>query len=161
MNANVAAGRAVNNTNVQVSFPTDDSKSSKLARLHAATVTLQNLRGPGVGCPSAATTFNAQAAAIQASADTPTPPATPPKQPEPAPASGGVDVSLVPQFGLEAGINPTGTGDCDGVKNAQGVTVKIPCTCPPDRDAFIAVRRLLFSIPGFLLKLIDTPVTER
>jgi len=140
LNANVVAGRAVNNTNVQVFFPTDDSKESKLAHLHAATVTLQNLRGPGVGCPSAATTFNAQAAAIQAGADNPTPPGTPPAKPSPSPvpASGGVDVSLVPQFGLNAGVNPTGTGDCDGVKNAQGVTVKIPCFCPPDRDAFIA-----------------------
>ena len=62
---NVAAGRAVNNPGVAVSFPTDNSKASKLARMQAALVTLQNLRGPGVGCPAAATTFLAQQAAIQ------------------------------------------------------------------------------------------------
>ncbi len=50
-----------------------------------------------------------------------------------------VDPSLVPQFGVQAGVNPTGTGDCDGIPNAQGVPIKIPCTCPPNRAQFIAV----------------------
>lgn len=50
-----------------------------------------------------------------------------------------VDPNLVPQFGISAGVNPTGTGDCDGVTNAAGVVVKIPCSCPPNRDDFIAV----------------------
>ncbi|KAF8904051.1 hypothetical protein CPB84DRAFT_694458 [Gymnopilus junonius] len=147
LNANVAAGHAVNNTVVSVSFPTDNSPASQLARLHAATVTLQNLRGPGVGCPSAATTFNAQAQAIQdgtapspaappaAAAPPPPPPASSPAAA--APASGGVDPALVPQFGVSPGQNPTGTGDCDGIDNAQGVAIKIPCACPPDRNTFI------------------------
>ncbi|EIW81151.1 hypothetical protein CONPUDRAFT_56658, partial [Coniophora puteana RWD-64-598 SS2] len=51
LNANVAAGQAVNNPSVKVAFPTDDSTASQLARLNAATVTLQNLNGTGVGCP--------------------------------------------------------------------------------------------------------------
>lgn len=50
-----------------------------------------------------------------------------------------VDPNLVPQFGLAAGLNPTGTGDCDGIPNAQGVPIKIPCSCPPDRNSFIQV----------------------
>ena len=50
-----------------------------------------------------------------------------------------VDPSLVPQFGVQAGVNPTGTGECDGIPNAQGIPIKIPCICPPDRDVFIAV----------------------
>ena len=34
----------------------------------------------------------------------------------------------------------TGTGDCDGAVNgADGQPVKIPCSCPPDRAAFIQV----------------------
>lgn len=66
LNANVAAGHAVNNPSVDVSFPTDSSKASQLARLNAATITLQNLNGPGVGCPQVATTFAAQQAAIEA-----------------------------------------------------------------------------------------------
>jgi len=145
LNANVAAGRVVNNPDVPISFPEDDSKASKLARMQAALVTLQNLRGPGVGCPAAATTFLAQQAAIQNGADTPAPaPApAPPAAPAPAPApapdrSGGIDPALVPDFGLQAGINPTGTGDCDGITNAAGVVVKIPCSCPPDRTTFLA-----------------------
>jgi len=50
-----------------------------------------------------------------------------------------VDPGLVPEFGHAAGLNPTGTGDCDGITNAAGVVVKIPCACPPDRAAFIQV----------------------
>jgi len=137
LNANVDAGHAVNNPSVTVSFPADDSKASQLTRMQAALVTLQNLNGPGVGCPAASTTFLAQQQAIQNGPDTPAPPPT-----ERAPQNngggdnggngGGVDPNLVPQFGIEAGQNPTGTGDCDGVNG-----IKIPCTCPPDRGAFI------------------------
>ncbi|KAJ3520710.1 hypothetical protein NM688_g9125 [Phlebia brevispora] len=50
-----------------------------------------------------------------------------------------VPVDLVPQFGVQAGVNPDGTGNCDGIPNAQGVPIKIPCSCPPDRDSFIQV----------------------
>jgi len=55
-----------------------------------------------------------------------------------------VDPALVPDLGLQAGLNPTGTGDCDGIPNAQGVPIKIPCTCPPDRETFINVSTLAF-----------------
>jgi len=48
-----------------------------------------------------------------------------------------VDPGLVPEFGVQAGTNPDGTGNCDGIKNPQGQVVKIPCSCPPDRNAFI------------------------
>jgi hypothetical protein len=144
LNANVAAGHATNNPSVAVSFPTDNSQASQLERLHTATVTLQNLNGPGVGCPSAATTFNAQEKAIQAGtappppAAAPAPPAPAPAAPAPAPAAGGVDPALVPEFGFSAGVNPTGTGDCDGaVKGANGQAIKIPCACPPDRNVFL------------------------
>jgi len=160
LSSNVAAGQVVNNPSVKVSFPTDNSKASQLARIQTAIVTLQNLRGPGVGCPAASTTFLAQQQAIAAGPDTgPPAPAPAPASPAPAPASpapapqspapaspapgapapaGGVDPNLVPQFGLQAGLNPTGTGDCDGIKNAAGQVVKIPCSCPPDRGSFIA-----------------------
>lgn len=146
LNANVNAGRAVNNPGVSVSFPTDGSKASQLTRMQAALVTLQNLRGPGVGCPAASTTFLAQQAAIQNgpgdSSPPPPPPAAPASPPPPpaapAPPAGGVDPALVPEFGHPSGLNPTGTGDCDGITNAAGVVVKIPCACPPPRDQFIA-----------------------
>jgi len=141
LNANVAAGHAVNNPTVAVSFPTDSSKASQLARITAAAITLQNLRGPGVGCPVASTTFTAQSQAIQDGTAAPavTTPAAPAATSPAAttPAAGGVNPALVPQFGLAAGLNPTGTGDCDGIPNAQGVPIKIPCSCPPDRESFI------------------------
>ena len=141
LNANVIAGRVVNNPSVAVSFPTDDSTTSRLARLQTAIVTLQNLKGPGVGCPAASTTFLAQQKAVQ-NGGTPVP-----ATPSPAPAlpqsdtgtHEGVNPALVPQFGLAAGLNPTGTGDCDGITNAAGHVVKIPCSCPPNRDVFIKV----------------------
>ena len=140
LNQNVNAGFVINNPSVKgVTFPTDDSKASKLARLFTATVTLQNLHGPGVGCPQAATTFGAQQAAIEAGTDTPAAPSAPaapaaPAEPA-APASGGVDTSLVPDFGVVAGTSPDGTGNCKGINN-----INIPCSCPPARDEFIAVR---------------------
>ncbi|KAF5331310.1 hypothetical protein D9758_015802 [Tetrapyrgos nigripes] len=139
LNANVNAGHVVNNAGVSVSFPTDNSKDSQLARLQTAIVTLQNLNGPGVGCPAASTTFLAQQKAIQdgtaAPAPAPAAPAPAPAAPAPAapaPAAGGVDPALIPEFGLQAGLNPTGTGDCDGING-----IKIPCSCPPDRNTFI------------------------
>ncbi|PPQ74267.1 hypothetical protein CVT24_001190 [Panaeolus cyanescens] len=148
LNANVDAGHAVNNPSVPVSFPDDNSKASQLTRMQAALVTLQNLNGPGVGCPAASTTFLAQQEAIQNGPDTPAPAPPPPAAP-PAPQGGGgggngggngggVDPNLVPDLGHQAGVNPTGTGDCDGAVNGpDGNPIKIPCSCPPDRDAFI------------------------
>jgi len=64
LNANVAAGHATNNPTVAVSFPTDASPASQIARIQTALVTLQNLHGPGVGCPAVSTTFLAQQKAI-------------------------------------------------------------------------------------------------
>ena len=49
-----------------MSFPTGDSKQDKSARLNAAAVTLQNLNGPGQGCPVVSTTFPLQQKAIDA-----------------------------------------------------------------------------------------------
>ncbi|KAJ3801985.1 hypothetical protein GGU11DRAFT_753237 [Lentinula aff. detonsa] len=138
LNANVAAGHAVNNPSIAVSFPSDNSQASQLARIDAALVTLQNLNGAGVGCPASSTTFVAQQAAIQAGSSVAVAPASTsvaaaPAATASAPATGGVDVSLVPEFGVTAGQSPDGTGNCIGINN-----IKIPCSCPPDRDTFIA-----------------------
>ncbi|KAF9453155.1 hypothetical protein P691DRAFT_802035 [Macrolepiota fuliginosa MF-IS2] len=148
LNQNVNAGHVVNNPGVSVSFPTSNSKADQLARLQTAIVTLQNLKGPGVGCPAASTTFLAQQKAIQDGPDAAPSPVPAPAAPAPAPApaqqnaaspasGGGVDPALAPDFGHQAGLNPTGTGDCDGITNAAGQVVKVPCSCPPDRTSFI------------------------
>jgi len=159
LSANAAAGHAVNNPTVLVSFPTDDSTASKIARVQAAIVAIQNLNGPGVGCPAASTTLSAQLSSLQngtpfpaSQAGTPasTPAAAaaaPPPSPSPAPASsssGGADGlslsqidALTPQFGVVAGTNPDGHGNCDGVDGANGQPILIPCSCPPPRDQFI------------------------
>lgn len=116
LDANVAAGKAVNNPSVKVTFPTDNSKESQITRINAALVTLQNLNGPGKGCPASSTTLLAQQKAI---ADGTAPPAPPPAPPAPAPAppatapaptasAGGVDPALVPDLGFQSGLNPTG-----------------------------------------------------
>lgn len=63
---NVQAGIAVNNPSVKVSFPTDDSNQSKSARINAALITLQNLNGPGKGCPAVSTTLLTQQKALSA-----------------------------------------------------------------------------------------------
>jgi len=70
LNANVAAGHCINNPGVAVPpFPTDNSTTSQLTIFHICTVTLQNLVGPGKGCPQSSTTWSAQAAAVQAEAN--------------------------------------------------------------------------------------------
>lgn len=128
--ADVLATHAVNNPSVQVSFPLDGSKASQLARINVASVTLQNLVGPGKGCPIVSTTFQAQAAAINAGTappPPPPPPAIPPVSPSPAlipspsstptavPSPASPDTpsaaqieALAPQLGFSAGKNPTG-----------------------------------------------------
>ncbi|KAF8516468.1 hypothetical protein BU17DRAFT_67474 [Hysterangium stoloniferum] len=142
--ADVAAGHAINNPTVKVSFPTDNSVASQLARINTASVSLQNLHGPGKGCPIVSTTLQAQAEAIHAgtappppvAAPTPTPPAC--KVASSAPAADGFNPALVPDLGFTAGKNPTGTGDCDGAVNgANGKPIKVPCACPPDRQTFL------------------------
>ena len=105
-------------------------------------MTLQNLNGPGVGCPAASTTFVAQQKAIQDGTAAPAPapaPAPVDNSGGDAPASGGVNEDLIPQFGFEAGLNPSGTGDCDGIIGASGQPVLIPCACPPERAVFVQV----------------------
>jgi hypothetical protein len=127
LNANVNAGFAVNNPGIPVSFPTDDSKASQLARINAALVTLQNLQGPGVGCPASSTTFVAQQSAI----------ANGPGRRD-APPSPAAVAALAPSLGHQAGINPTGTGNCDGAVNGpNGLPIEVPCSCPPDQANFI------------------------
>ncbi|KZP26344.1 hypothetical protein FIBSPDRAFT_782267 [Athelia psychrophila] len=160
LNANVAAGHAVNNPSVAVTFPSGSDTASQTARIDASLVTLQNLNGSGQGCPASSTTFSAQQAAIAASGATaaappaaaaPAPSASAPtassapataasSAPAPAASSdaGGVNAALVPQFGLAAGLNPDGNGNCDGVNGPNGQPILIPCACPPDRDTFIA-----------------------
>ncbi|KAI0035225.1 hypothetical protein K488DRAFT_43823 [Vararia minispora EC-137] len=138
LNANVAVGHVLNNPTVQLSFPEDNSTASQLARLNAAAVTLQNLNGPGKGCPIVSTTFSAQQKAIEAkasgsSAATPAVSSALIPPPPPSPIS-----QLAPNLGFSAGLNPTGTGDCDGAVNgADGKPIKIPCACPPTQDVFI------------------------
>jgi len=138
LSADVAAGHDVNNPSVAAPFPTDNSVASQITRLQTSVTTLQNLHGAGVGCPASSTTFLAQIQALQdgtaAPAAAPAPAASPSPAPAPAAAApAGFDASLVPDFGVSPGVNPTGTGDCDGING-----IKIPCSCPPSRDSFIA-----------------------
>ena len=130
-----------------VSFPTGDSKADKSARLNAASITLQNLNGPGKGCPVVSTTFPLQQKAIDAGTDTgstPSPaPSTPVKVNENISASldAATIKSLAPELGFQSGVNPTGTGDCDGAVNgADGKPIKVPCSCPPPQGVYLDVR---------------------
>ncbi|KAH8981818.1 hypothetical protein EDB86DRAFT_395716 [Lactarius hatsudake] len=164
LNLNVAAGYAVNNTAVEVSFPTDNSNESQLARLTAASVTLQNMLGVGVGCPIESTTFASQQAALLAGQ------ATPSDSPQSSTVSGTISLTcsptssssstvtspspsastpsgsltesqvaaVAPPLGWQAGQNPTGTGDCDGAVNGtNGLPIQVPCSCPPDQNTYI------------------------
>ncbi|KAH7104657.1 hypothetical protein BKA62DRAFT_472175 [Auriculariales sp. MPI-PUGE-AT-0066] len=188
---NVRAGHVLKNPSISVTFPTDDSKTSKQARLNTAAVTLQNFAGEGKGCPLAATSWKKLGQAIadgtdgssgQATSTTASPSASTTVTSTDTPStrsssstgtfSTGASSSnttpvasstkstagssttdtpvdgipsdddiarLAPDLGGTAGVNPSGTGDCDGVvKNSSGKPIKVPCSCPPSRDAFIA-----------------------
>ncbi|EPQ54796.1 hypothetical protein GLOTRDRAFT_11410, partial [Gloeophyllum trabeum ATCC 11539] len=145
LNANVNAGHAVNNPSVAVTFPTDGSQQSQITRINAVLVTIQNLNGPGKGCPASSTTLLAQQKAIAAggsAAPAPAPSPAPAAAPAASPAASGgaTDVaSLAPALGFQSGVNPTGTGDCDGAVNgADGKPIKVPCACPPAQDEYIS-----------------------
>ncbi|KAL6305129.1 hypothetical protein BKA93DRAFT_232580 [Sparassis latifolia] len=200
LNANVAAGHVLQNPSVQLSFPSDNSTASQLARVFACLVTLQNFNSSGVGCPASSTTWVALQHSISEEGSSPAPSSAssvatsqaavatsqaavassvaaaptdvcgsvPAASSAAAPAvsssvaasaaspsvaassgsssaaatatgssSGGVDPNLVPQFGVEAGVNPDGTGNCDGVDGSNSKPILIPCACPPDRTQFI------------------------
>jgi len=156
LNANVDAGHAVNNPPISVVFPTDSSVASQITRIQAVLVTLQNLHGPGVGCPAASTNLVALQKTLQ-SGGSPPPAAPAPAAPAPAtspaaspattvePSSSGDSSSnssiaaIAPPLGFSSGVNPTGTGDCDGAVNgANGQPIKVPCTCPPSQDVYIS-----------------------
>ena len=57
LNANVAAGHAINNPGIATPFPTGNSKPEQQARIATLLSTLQNLHGPGVGCPAVSTVY--------------------------------------------------------------------------------------------------------
>ncbi|KAG2348586.1 hypothetical protein BDR05DRAFT_1056440 [Suillus weaverae] len=188
LNKNVAAGFVTTNPTVKLSFPTDNSTASQLARLNAAAVTLQNLEGPGVGCPISSTTFSAQGKAIGAETSTNGSSSTTPPSMSTVASSTPISSSVVsamstaasttsagcgvptstsvtstavptgitstntsvsptddqiatlaPPLGWQAGINPDGTGNCDGAVNGtNGKPKLIPCQCPPDQTHYIA-----------------------
>ena len=57
LNANVAAGHMINNPPIAAPFPTGNSKADQQARIATLLSTLQNLHGPGVGCPAVSTVY--------------------------------------------------------------------------------------------------------
>ncbi len=125
MAANIAAGHAVNNTGVAITFPTDDSVASQLSRLNAAAVTLQNLRGVGVGCPVSSTTFSAQQQALEDGTAPPAtaapPPASASSAAPPPPSSPAAPASTVSSASAPAptASSPAEGGGADGLTFAQ------------------------------------------
>ena len=159
------------------------------AHFAAGTITLQNLNGPGKGCPNVATTFavshsitslthsaypnkppaQAQSLAIDKGTDTPppgeatpaatTPPAAVAEVSSSSTASTSTSTStnnnnnngaltrdlvaqLAPDLGAVPNQEPIGA-ECLGPVQPDGQKKRIPCQCPPTRDAFIDVRNPL------------------
>lgn len=55
-------------------------------------------------------------------------------------ASGNIDPSLVPDFGVAQNVNANAKqqGSCDGFNAASNSVVLISCSCPPSRATFLA-----------------------
>ncbi|KAI0275927.1 hypothetical protein BGY98DRAFT_746690 [Russula aff. rugulosa BPL654] len=133
--ANVAAGHVLNNPVVPISFPEDDSTASQLARLNAASVTLQNLNGPGKGCPIASTTFQAQAAAINKAGTQPAPATSPSPSPSPqAPTSNGAGTPTA----LSASSTPSGT---PAINKAAGSPI-VPSASPSASSSSVTAAQI-------------------
>ncbi|KDQ08319.1 hypothetical protein BOTBODRAFT_38015 [Botryobasidium botryosum FD-172 SS1] len=185
LTANVEAGKVINNPTVGISFPSDNSVASQEARIEAAIVTLQSLNGPGQGCPVVSTTLGIQQQALQSTghtvapvsiAATSTPAAAPattavakPAQPTATPAtpaapqstalSAATIASLAPSLGFQSGVNPTGTGDCDGAVNgSDGKPIKVPCSCPPSQAVYLQALEANVDA-GFVIKNPSVKVT--
>jgi len=62
--ADVRAGFAIHNPTVKVTFPITNSTNDQHGRITAASIAIQNLNGPGQGCPIVSTTLQAQDKAI-------------------------------------------------------------------------------------------------
>ncbi|KIM34305.1 hypothetical protein M408DRAFT_59130, partial [Serendipita vermifera MAFF 305830] len=143
LTANVQAGRAVNNTNVRVTFPTGNSVQDKKGRITAAVITLQNLKAAGVGCPGVSTTFAQQNKNLDTCGDflcggAPAVTSPPAATTTPAPVAAAPLVDrLAPQLGSQPNNNPNGSGDCDGPRQPDGSVKLVPCACPPVREEFI------------------------
>ncbi|KAJ7908436.1 hypothetical protein B0H13DRAFT_2233257 [Mycena leptocephala] len=147
LSANVAAGHATNNPSFPAPWPTDPSVGSEIARVQTCILSLQNLFGPGKGCPAESTIFGLLLADLQsgtpsvnttlvpdftATATALTGSESPALAHPTAASSSLVDPYSVPSFDVTPGVNPTPTGDCDGINGTP-----IPCSCPPDRTFFI------------------------
>lgn len=114
LNKNVAAGFVTTNPTVKLTFPTDNSTASQLARLNAAAVTLQNLEGPGVGCPISSTTFFAQQKAIEA---------------ETSNTTSSTNTPTVSPSAPVASSPPTGTSQASTIGSCSA-TPSVPATTP-------------------------------
>jgi hypothetical protein len=92
------------------------------ASASAAQAASTDVSAPGAGSTNTATAAAAAKASSTAAAATNTG----------ANNTGAFDASLVPEFGIQAGQQPDGTGNCIGDKGK-----KIPCDCPPNRNTFV------------------------
>ena len=119
----------------------DDSKASKLARLNAASVTLQNFDGPGKGCPLAATTFDAQQAEIKSGTDASSSASLSFMSLVPVPVAavpgneigGGASVDIrFPSFVTDSGSTPS-QSEQDGTNNPKDSNIG-PVTCGTDTE---------------------------
>ena len=127
LNQNVAAGFVTTNPSVKVTFPTDSSTASQLARLNAAAVTLQNLEGPGKGCPIASTTFTAQGKAIEAGGSSPGP--APTTTPSPMPPSNSTIVNSA--TGVPTPATNVTSSDLSSSSNTSPTDAEIAALAPP------------------------------
>lgn len=122
MTANIQAGRVVNNTAVRISFPTGDSVQDKQDRITAAFITLQNLEGPGKGCPGVATTLGIQSRNLDTCGDFFCDDSPAPSAADPPPAETTSDVVTTTSAPPIAQPAPT-QAPVDVVDGASTVTV--------------------------------------
>jgi hypothetical protein len=121
---------------VAFSFPTDNSTQSQIDRITGVLITLQNLRGPGQGCPAASTTLVAERNKLATQLSGGSPSSTTGASPDVAVAatvssSGSLPTetqvlsdssqvaALAPSLGFIAGQNLTGMPSCNSGKRQR------------------------------------------
>ena len=87
MTRDAQLGHAFNNPSVKVNFPLGNSVQDQKDRITASIIALQNLNGPGKGCPGVSTTLSLQSAALDQGKAVPAPSPAPPPASSAAPSS--------------------------------------------------------------------------
>ena len=140
-------------SSVDISFMTDSSIQVRLTHINTMIVTLQNLNGPGTGCPAVSTTLCVQQKDLQNGRTTTPAPSPLPWHPHPLPPAPQCRltlshcqfaVSTLPSIPALYAHLPCWHGQLHRING-----IELPCQCQPLHTSFLTSFRVTISAqPG-------------